>query len=224
MKRIISVLLVVCVMLPIAIFSVNASQIPYTKVYEERFIQLLNNLYYYPWYEGDDDWYVYNEFYNYYSLDNNSDIPDWVLAKGGTNGMVDCYYYGVFGDYVLQVESITTPYDFGYYIYRPDTDKFYLFEDMWEENLEGIEKVFTECLVPNGYASVIGDADKDGRLSILDATQIQLENASLVERKDVGTGYLCGYGEEMKYITDLDRDGKITVMDATAIQLKLAGL
>ena len=220
MKRIISILLVVCVMLSIAVFSTNAASINYTKVYEEEFKQFMIG---YGFDIKEDYEYIYFECYSHYSDENNTDIPDWVLAFGAHYGMGPLYSYGIFDDcYYIQEVNCYQPFTLGYVIYVPAEDRFYALEDAWEKKIEGIDKAFTEGLIPLGVAGVIGDADKDGGLSILDATQIQLEVASLAERKDVGIGGLLAYGEEMKYITDLDRDGVITVMDATEIQRKLA--
>ena len=61
---------------------------------------------------------------------------------------------------------------------------------------------------------VIGDADMDGELSVLDATEIQLVLASLKSWDNI----------ELSFVADYDDDGQISVLDATAIQLKLAGL
>ena len=60
---------------------------------------------------------------------------------------------------------------------------------------------------------VIGDADGDGEVTIMDATQIQLLVAGLVEMTD-----------EAKIAADADGDGDVTIMDATQVQLMVAGL
>ena len=60
---------------------------------------------------------------------------------------------------------------------------------------------------------VLGDADRDGELSILDATAIQLFVARLTN-----------FDEEQIRIADFTQEGNVDVMDATGIQLKLAGL
>ncbi|MBQ8539262.1 MAG: dockerin type I repeat-containing protein, partial [Ruminococcus sp.] len=60
---------------------------------------------------------------------------------------------------------------------------------------------------------VVGDADGDGEVSIMDATQIQLIVAGLVELTD-----------DVKLAADADGDGEVSIMDATQIQLMVAGL
>lgn len=58
---------------------------------------------------------------------------------------------------------------------------------------------------------IIGDADKDGDLTILDATHIQLYKAELIGENEIDLT-----------ASDYDGDSDVTIMDATAIQRKLA--
>ena len=60
---------------------------------------------------------------------------------------------------------------------------------------------------------IIGDADKDGDLTILDATHIQLYKAELIGENEIDLA-----------VADYDEDGDVTVLDATAIQRHLADL
>lgn len=59
----------------------------------------------------------------------------------------------------------------------------------------------------------VGDVDRDTKVSILDATAIQMAQALLIT-----------FDDEQKSLGDFDGDSKVTVMDATAIQMHLAGL
>lgn len=68
-------------------------------------------------------------------------------------------------------------------------------------------------LAPPAPDYEFGDIDRDGNLSILDATAIQLYIARLFD-----------FDEEQKLIADFTQEGSVDVMDATGIQLKLAGL
>ena len=65
----------------------------------------------------------------------------------------------------------------------------------------------------NKPQGVLGDADCDGEVSVLDATQIQMFVAGIVTPDD-----------EQKAVSDVDNDGEISVLDATKIRMKLAGL
>ena len=58
---------------------------------------------------------------------------------------------------------------------------------------------------------LVGDADNDGEISILDATAIGLHLASLDE-----------LSEEEQLLSDIDFDSKVSILDATKIQRKLA--
>ncbi len=65
------------------------------------------------------------------------------------------------------------------------------------------------------YVYVIGDADYDLSITIMDATMIQRLLVGIDEYKDV----VCVSRPE-----DKDRDGNVTIMDATAVQREIAGL
>ena len=81
-----------------------------------------------------------------------------------------------------------------------------------------------QCLNPDHYSSgrhynnsgdcLVGDADLDGAVTILDATRIQRVLAEL-DTFDNGPSRLAA---------DADRDGSITILDATRIQNYLAAL
>lgn len=60
---------------------------------------------------------------------------------------------------------------------------------------------------------ILGDADMDNALTVLDSTLIQMFVAQTKE-----------LSEQQKALADYDQDGKISVMDSTSIRLKLAGL
>ena len=61
--------------------------------------------------------------------------------------------------------------------------------------------------------TLLGDADMDGEVSILDATRIQRRLADLCTDADIN-----------KVNADVDFDGDVTIIDATCIQRKIAGL
>lgn len=77
--------------------------------------------------------------------------------------------------------------------------------------------LLTLCLVipaaaADGYR-LIGDADEDGEVSILDATRIQRTLAGLVELSVL-----------QDYLADVDGSGGVTILDATIIQRALADM
>ncbi len=103
------------------------------------------------------------------------------------------------------------------YWFSIDTDQSY--ENQWTvgntyamtATLMGIT-VEVPVTIEKRTEFVLGDADLDGELSVLDASLIQLY---LVGKKDIdGTAVLAA---------DTDEDGEISVLDASLIQLKLVG-
>ena len=59
----------------------------------------------------------------------------------------------------------------------------------------------------------IGDADGDGKITILDATRIQRYLAALIDETEIVLIY-----------ADFDEDGTLTILDATGVQRLLAGI
>ena len=174
----------------------------------------------------------YEECYEYYSESDTDGTPEWVLvyafcghyttpgAPGGAFVYTVCkdYYLDVFGE-------LSSPYEFGYYVYVPKENKVYTLNEAFEAELDNIDYTFTKYLLENHMydAKVIGDCDNDGKLSVLDATQIQRALAGLTYlMDDVASDCNAEYSERLFSMSDMDRDGECTIMDATAIQMKLA--
>ena len=78
---------------------------------------------------------------------------------------------------------------------------------------EGIDKPGVQP-GENDTTKILGDVDLDGKVTILDATTIQMVRASIMDFAN----------DTAKASADFDGDGVISVMDATTIQLTLAGL
>lgn len=75
--------------------------------------------------------------------------------------------------------------------------------------------IYIGMLAPSALTGtgVVGDADADGSVTVLDATRIQRYLADIVSASELD-----------RSSADADRDGKITVMDPTRIQRYLAGI
>ena len=215
-------MLVVCIIFCVVI-PVSADTNLANGTYVNEFEDYMLSMGYGPNYEGEK-WYLYSENYNYYSLNNDTSIPDWVLVNGCYRGLSPMYCYGVFGDYYIQKNNYYAPYSLGYYIYVPECNTFFTLEQAWVAEFEGIENVFIENLIPRGLAGFIGDADGDNNLTILDATYIQRTLAGLCifnSNDDMTSRKNLTDTEPLLYVSDIDRDGERTVMDATAVQMKL---
>ncbi len=214
MKRIISVLVVLCMVVGLVSFSALSTNAEITYDYKNEFELAFD-------YEGY--YYNYEEYYKYYAETNDTDTPDWVFGRGFLSAEPSpCQ--GTFGDYVFYSGGLCEPYNLGYFVYIPSENKFYDIIKAWDLGFENLELAFKEC-VKNEYYGIgfIGDADLDGELSVLDATFIQraLANQCDFLATDDVRGR-CLYGEPLWYLSDFNRDGKRTILDATAIQMKLA--
>lgn len=223
MKRIYIFMLIICIMFS-AVIPVSTNSNLANGMYVDEFENYMLSMGYGPNYEGEE-WYIYSESYNYYSPDNDTSIPDWVLVNGCYRGMSPMFCYGVFGEYYIQKSNYYVPYSLGYYIYVPTDNNFYTLEQAWISEFDGIENVFIESLIPRGIAGYIGDADNDNNLTVLDATYIQRTLAGLCtfnSYDDMTSRKNLTDTEPLLYVSDIDRDGNRTVMDATAIQKKLA--
>ncbi len=174
MKRILSIILAVLILCSVFVVPASALSSQFAKgKYAEQFEQYLRDMGY-PWNGEPSNWYMYSELYEYYSEDNTSQIPDWVLVSGSTNMEMPAGHYAVYGDYYISVVSGSIPAEIPYYIYLPEKNQFYELDFAWVEKFDGIEKAFTEYLVPNGRANLVEDIDGDGVITAVDAEKIDM--------------------------------------------------
>ncbi|MBQ8057275.1 MAG: dockerin type I repeat-containing protein [Ruminococcus sp.] len=160
-------------------------------------------------------YYDYNELY--YHKHPKSGEVDWVLARAFTNVPPPPWMRVLvkqIGNRVIKSISpgiVKLPYS--YVVYNAYDDCFYDIENLSPEEYNGLAQAFEELEL--GYA--VGDVDEDGRISIIDVTNIQLYLAMEKEIEDT-------YKQYFDTLTDFDGDSKITIMDATSIQLRLANI
>ena len=160
--------------------------------------------------------YTYNELYTHFDGDN----PDWVLcqAKYGDfeSPMITWLRIGGIGGRTVIGMSWDNPFATGYGIYDVEANEFYALEDLTDDcfmpkytgqsadKYEGLTDALAELNI--GYAT--GDANKDNKVDILDATLIQKSASG----KTTGMGYVDNY------IVDVNNDNVVDILDATAIQ------
>lgn len=166
---------------------------------------------------------VYGEVYEYYSESNTATgdeaTPDYILVEISGCREVLLDYMKLFGNYVLYIDGGSDPFAFNYGVYIPAEGKIYDLVDAWEMELEGIEKVFTE----GGIGRLLGDMDKDRKLTVKDATHIQKCIAGLEEFEQDDKIEL--YSEsKLLYISDFNCDFERNIKDATTIQKHIAGI
>lgn len=177
----------------------------------------------------DVGWNEYRELYYYMGAEGGTKempeaTPDYVLVDAYVLSQREPgYAFGIYGDYVVS-SLFSKPDALVYYIYTPADGKIYTLREAFDKGIEGIENVFTDY----GLGSVSGDADKDGRLSVKDATLIQkyvAKTRNLNFPKDfeaVCEGADYSPDKKKLNIADFDMNDKINIKDATAIQKKLA--
>ncbi len=207
MKKLISIVLVFVMLLSVAVVPSFAETTENDYLYEDKFIEC---------YVGDGKRYNYEEVYYHYT-DNKEN--DWCLVKadvGGGASAILCYLK--FNDFVLWSPSLSPPFDMKYAVYDVKKEVFVDLVDDYDEleQYDGLIDVLREL----DRSIMLGDGDRDGRLTVLDATRIQMELAGL-ER--IWGRYTDRNGVEINF-SDFDNDGELSVLDATGIQLKLAGL
>ncbi len=173
----------------------------------------------------------YGEIYEYYAdgdTETSDEVtPNYVLINTANNMVNPMPIADVFGDYVLWDYSVNCPFEYTYCVYLPENGKIYDLVDALEMNIEGIYNVFTE----GGIGELIGDMDKDRKLTIKDATYIQkciagLEKFEHYDKIEHFDALLNNMGENppLLYISDFNRDYERNIKDATAIQKHIAGL
>lgn len=164
----------------------------------------------------------YEELYFHY--DEKGDV-DWVLiyAVDLLTPPWEVHPYAVVGDRVLRCNDTHTPFVVGYGIYDASEDEFRCITSVLDSDLyEELHNVLSDL----GVGEIIGDMDKDGKITIKDTTFIQKCLAEIEDypQDDVVDGYSTSYYGELAYMSDFNRDGERNIKDATAIQKYIAGI
>ena len=152
--------------------------------------------------------------------------PDYVLINTATNMVLPMPVADVYGDYVFCNYSINRPFKYCYCIYLTESGEVIGLTDALENEVEGIYNVFTQ----GGIGDLIGDMDKDRKLTVRDATYIQkciagLEKFEYYDKIEAFEADLRqGKNPPLLYISDFTRDYERNIKDATAIQKHIAGL
>ena len=132
--------------------------------------------------------------------------PPWEVKCGGV--VADRFIYSIGGFDVFMS---------GYALYDAEKDDFFSLESVKEVDYPGLREALRELQLGNP----LGDADLDGRVTILDATRIQRFLADLDYLEEIGN---VSYGQCKSPYADMDGSGDVSILDATAIQRTLVGL
>ena len=144
MKRIISVLLTMCIILSLCTISVIGSNAETTTEYKDEFAKFALG----DKYEELKDDIVYEEYYRYFSEDNNTETPDWVFGKGYYHS----YEYSLknelyIGDYIIDNSYVYfRPFFSGFFVYIPAENKFHDLSLVSGLNIENLDLAFEECI------------------------------------------------------------------------------
>lgn len=165
----------------------------------------------------------YEELY-YHRNQYNSN--DWVLVRTPFTEELDGGGYGVF-DEIAVFSADDYPFTLGFGVYDIRENAFYSIAQAWDMEFEDLHDVFVHIAPQYAYSLVLGDADGDHELTVIDVTLIQRCLAgmkSLDNDEWVFYGTTHEFGPKMKYLTDFDCDGERTVLDVTLIQRHLVGV
>lgn len=160
------------------------------------------------------DYRDYDELYEH--INENTGEVEWALITAKINMFLpwDVLETHRIGNRVIAWWDYgVSDFPFALAVYDAKDDDFYGIETVNPEDYSDFVSVIEELKL--GYE--IGDVDKDGRVSVLDATWVQMYVADLIKEDSVFLQYQFGIG-------DMVSDGELTILDATAIQQKVANI
>ncbi|MBR2715351.1 MAG: hypothetical protein IKB73_03990 [Ruminococcus sp.] len=203
MKKLLSVILVIMMLISTLAFTTNAEEVS-DDLYDQMFDYFGGNeIDYDKVYLPDDIPAVI--FGGYVKSDGVEIFNAYALWKGvDTMPIVEKY-----GDCCAYSGGISYPSHTAMFC-RID-GKIYTLKEAWDS---GLVTDVSPAIGFDKYTRVypLGDADLDFQLSVMDATLIQLRVAQLVDMSAI----------VVFDVADVDSDYKLSVMDSTAIQQKLA--
>ncbi len=170
-----------------------------------------------------------SEIFDHYLHYNEDGVIDYVYVQWHSSGSSFAFTGDRFLDYCIQ--KCDTPSSIGLHIYDVSAKEIYTFKEAQQSAREYLSDFLdnhADELSRDYTVYKCGDVDKDGEVTVLDATFIQRVAAGLDKFPfDDGIGDMINSTIEnpiIYYISDIDKDGQRTVLDATAIQRKIANL
>jgi hypothetical protein len=204
MKKLLCFLLAFTMITSLAIIGVNAEETERFSTYTSKFNQLI--------YVDAEN----GRKYEYLTTGINDEGSEFLLMNwyGDVNNEV---YYQTLGDYVL-LNPHTVGEKKGPYFIIKDNEIYGVAEGYEKgvitdkELYDTIQKtIYSKRLLP------VGDTNRDGVISVIDATFIQ---SKLVSDRY----YYRYYENSVSLLADYNRDGIVNVLDATAIQKAIVNL
>lgn len=222
MKRTLAILLCAALLLScLPILSAGAKEIGV----EQKFKLLLDDI---------EIAYPHHQANQYYFAELKK-TDSWTLIRGGMRDLNQLaktpdLHYATVGNKLVWSNKNSEPFKSGYGVYDAKSGAFYDLTDAWGRDFSGLRDAWNAMPGDEGDprecgAQLIGDADSDNEVTILDATRIQRYVAELDADPFTQTlkkDYYFGY--PLYKCTDYDRDGDFTIMDATKVQRHIADL
>ena len=226
MKRTLAILLCLGLLLGCLPLSAAAKELSV----KDKFLMLLNDMELDPKIYQPDR-YHYEELAQY-----PQDDPEWVLIRAGLTDIRlehgETAHHGTLGNKHIVSSGISSPFSFDFGVYDVKKNAFYDLADAWSMDFKELRTVWNNLpgdLHEDGlaaYKHLIGDADNDGEITILDATRVQRILAEL-EAQDWDLTHVWDWwdlGVRLGAECDYDRDGELTILDATKLQRGIAEL
>lgn len=207
MKKLFCLILIFTLIISVAVCPVSAQE---KTIYKDIFIEK------YDLKDVSEDEYIYREIAE---LDVDcDDAMDFLLIYA--EFPVACC---ALGGLDLGDRFIIQPYLYGPFTYRYALYDFEKFEFIpFSKTILNDYPFLPQYLESYNIGTPYGDVDADGKLSIMDATYIQLVCAQLAQfPEDDDISY---YDMSLTYVSDINKDGERDILDATAIQQKLASV
>ena len=196
--------------------------------YREPFAELYRNSY-----GVNGFWqYCWVDYYHYAEgATSDETTPDFVAVFCSDYLSPHSEYTIIIEDYCVSSECYVYPYGVGTYIYTPSNESLYTLTEAYAAGIDGVEEMLSEHYDELTIGvTLIGDLDRDHKLTVKDATKLQKclvgveEFESADEIVNVNNQHCYPVNRIPKYISDFNRDRIRNVRDATAIQKYVAGL
>lgn len=227
MKKVISCITVVSLILTICILNVTALETNMFTEPSDIELQVINEVE-----KAFDDlankYEIPIQIWDYYCHFADKSTIDYVYvnwsSSGGDNAITGDRYL----DYCIKCSNVLYPTN-GLYIYDVENKEIYTFEEA-----ERYATTYLRDFLENHSNEMIvsykvykcGDMDSDNNITILDATIIQRAMTRIEKLPSYNTLYNMYYTnpeeQEILYVSDVDYDGKTSILDATAIQLRIS--
>ena len=225
MKRIISAVLVLAMLLTVSLLGVSATENETRELFREEFLKKYKMPENAEFLENfrlpKTDAIEYEELYYHYSEDN---VLQYVLVKELNDERPENFYtYGTIGKTIVFGDVWeASVWDTSFGIYDVQEEKFYDIKDVYNKYAD-LDKVFINL----GFGVPVGDISADGKLTILDVTMSQQCLAKLRQFPECDTidnseGLQWCFGRRIVHRSDFDENGERDIADATKIQRYLA--